>query len=103
MKHILIRQFGFGENCYVREFIAEVPDGMDENAFDEATVGRLAEKSGADWAYHDAWDPIVPADHEVLACPDGECGEGLPTVGYETESMDSDTEHDHHYTQGEEQ
>ncbi len=88
MKHILIRQFGFGENCYVREFIAEVPDGMDENAIDEDTVGRLADASGAGWAYHDAYDSIVPVDHEVLARLNGECGEGLPTVRYETESME---------------
>ncbi len=100
MKQIVIRQFGFGENCYVREFIAEVPDDLDESAIDEDTVGRLADASGADWTYHDAYDPIVPTDHEVLACPLGESDEGLPTVRYETESMESETEHDHHQTQG---
>ncbi len=86
MKQVVIRQFGFGENCYVREFIAEVPDDMNESALDEGTVGHLADTSGADWAYHDAYDAIVPADHEVLGVPLGESDKGLPTVRYETES-----------------
>jgi len=81
MKRHTIRQFGFGENCYKREFIVETPDDRDPAKISEDTLGRLADEAGAGWEYHDSYDAIIPSEHEMLH--DGELNEGLPVVRYD--------------------
>jgi hypothetical protein len=78
MKRSAIRQYGFGENWYVRDFVVEVPDDVDPAALDDIGLGRLADAEGAQWTYHDSYDPIEPSDHEVLG--DGVPTDGLPVV-----------------------
>lgn len=89
MKQLTVRQFGFGENCYRRDFVVEIADDSDPAALDEDTLGRLADISGAVWEYHDSYDAIEASDHEVLG--DGVRTDGLPVVHYDTAPQETRT------------
>ena len=81
MKQFTMRQFGFGENCYRRDFVVEMPDDVDPAMLSEDSLRRLADAAGAEWEYHDSYGAIVPSDHAVLN--DGVPSEGLPVIHYD--------------------
>ena len=43
MKQFTMRQFGFGENCYRRDFVVEMPDDVDPAMLSEDSLRRLAD------------------------------------------------------------
>ncbi len=88
-RRYLVTQHGVEHVYHERQFVVEVPPGVDEDELDNSTLELLANEVGVQWYSADDCSGICAEDFDIEGeLSDGACG-NMAQIGYSTEEAKS--------------